>query len=160
MGVAELSDPNEVRRVLDSNPDRALYARADLDPAYAAHARWFPGRGGVSSVALLYRAFGDPVLLTVGSAEDLRETLDSMPEQGVYFGSWEGGELLAVAGTHDLPSRSTASTAKGSRRVCPADRTYPPVEAAPRPATYPLDHAHWKLYPPSLPSTSSTSPQK
>ena len=31
--------------------------------------------------------------------------------------------------------------------------------AAARPATVPLDHAHWKLNPPNRPSTSSTSPQ-
>ena len=33
-------------------------------------------------------------------------------------------------------------------------------DAALRPATVPLDHAHWKLNPPSRPSTSRISPQR
>lgn len=178
----ELDDPEEVRQILDTDPDWALYARADLDPAYAAHARWFAGQGDVPSVALLYRAFGDPVLLTVGPAGNLREILalilnfphfvfvvrpdvfsllessfriarvksmrrmmlrrtdalsgvadgarrleksdlpalrglyddgrasgespdfflESMVMKGVYFGAWEAGDLVAVAGTHVL----------------------------------------------------------
>ena len=34
------------------------------------------------------------------------------------------------------------------------------ARAAPRPATAPLAHAHWKLKPPIRPSTSSSSPQR
>src|ERR1044072_6805894 len=61
-------------------------------------------------------------------------------------------ERLAQA-TLTTPSRAHAYRAVSAAR---SGSTY--LVAAASPATIPLDHAHWKLNPPSLPSPSRISP--
>src|ERR1043166_1726801 len=61
-------------------------------------------------------------------------------------------QQLAQA-TLTTPPRGHAYRAVSAAR---SGSTY--LVAAARPATVPLDHAHWKLNPPSPPSTSSISP--
>ena len=51
---------------------------------------------------------------------------------------------------------ATASTGTHGRAVDSGASDF----AAALPATHPVDQAHWKLYPPSLPSTSRISPTK
>jgi len=87
--------------------------------------------------------------------------MPSSPNLAVVIGRMLRLGLLGLSGEAALtPTRHFV----GRGLVCPLqeiDRQSDLARvAAPRPATVPLDHAHWKLKPPILPSTSQTSPQR
>jgi len=68
-------------------------------------------------------------------------------------------QIRSLAGSgEDCADAALECVARRTQRA--ASRSGSRPFAADRPATVPLDHAHWKLNPPSRPSTSSTSPHK
>jgi ribosomal protein S18 acetylase RimI-like enzyme len=188
--MPQITDPAEIRAILETDRCWAVYALGDLTPDHFKHAAWFRPPGGANALALLYRAFATPVLLTVGGLQDLRPLLEEisndpelylsvrpdslslveerytvcpkkpmwrmildpsryqptsqdgtvrlgladlqavqrlyadgestaevpdffspeMLQQGVFYGIWEGKELIAVAGTHlVVPTESVAA---------------------------------------------------
>jgi ribosomal protein S18 acetylase RimI-like enzyme len=198
--MPRLTDKAEIRALLETDRSWAAYALGDLCPGFFEHTEWFRAPGGAPALALLYRAFGTPVLFTLGDPEALRAVLEeirgepqfylsirpealphirshwlvrqeeamwrmileparfrpapdaeavrlgpadlpalrqlhadgepaseapdfffpSMLEQGVYFGVFEGEELVAAAGTHLVaPSESVAAIGNVyTRRDC------------------------------------------
>lgn len=82
--MPQLSDRNEIRRILETDREWSAYALADLDPGFFEHCNWYCPERQVAAVALVYRAYSTPVMVTVGSAEYLAEVL---PEIETALGS-------------------------------------------------------------------------
>jgi hypothetical protein len=65
---------------------------------------------------------------------------------------------MRAAGSEYARHSGTGDAATGAHDASGTSATA--FSPAAFPATVPLDHAHWKLNPPSLPSTSSSSPHR
>jgi len=65
----------DIRRLLETDRPWAIYALGDLTPGYFEHSEWYGAEAGAPGLALLYRAFATPVLLTVGEPRHLRPVL-------------------------------------------------------------------------------------
>src|SRR5436190_1409891 len=76
--MPQLTDRTSIRRILEADRLWAVYALADLEPAFFKHTRWFSSAGETPAVALIYSAFGVPVLITIGKVEELRAILDEV----------------------------------------------------------------------------------
>jgi GNAT superfamily N-acetyltransferase len=76
--MPQLTDKVQIQAILETERPWAAYALADLEPGYCEHAVWFCAAAGIPALALLYRAFALPVLLTVGAARHLRLVLDEV----------------------------------------------------------------------------------
>jgi ribosomal protein S18 acetylase RimI-like enzyme len=75
--VPHITDPSLIRSILEKDRPWAAYALADLEPPHAVYATWFANEE-FSAVALVYRAFATPVLLTVGEDRHLSGVLDEV----------------------------------------------------------------------------------
>ncbi len=70
--MTRLTQPAQIRGLLETDRPWAIYALGDLSPGYFEHSEWFAEGPGL---ALLYRAFATPVLFTLGQPEDLRPVM-------------------------------------------------------------------------------------
>jgi integrase len=109
----------------------AIVSEADLAEDVARLAAFQQRDGGMTSVPNRPAAGTSTVPAQFASAAIVPES------------TYASGAVNAATGTHDTSGTSASA-----------------LSPAALPATVPLDHAHWKLNPPSLPSTSSTSPQR
>jgi ribosomal protein S18 acetylase RimI-like enzyme len=66
-----VTDPSEIRALLENDRNWAVYALGDLDPGRFQHSTFF-GIAGIPALVLLYRAFETPVLLTLGKPGDVQ----------------------------------------------------------------------------------------
>jgi ribosomal protein S18 acetylase RimI-like enzyme len=76
--MPQLTDKVLIQAILETERPWTAYALADLEPGYCEHAVWFCAAAGLPALALLYRAFALPVLLTVGESRHLRSVLDEV----------------------------------------------------------------------------------
>ncbi len=76
------ADADAIRAILRSDPPWAVYMLADLAPPYCEHTEWHAAGG---AIALLYRGFQIPVMVTHGPEEDLRGLLDEIREERMYL---------------------------------------------------------------------------
>jgi ribosomal protein S18 acetylase RimI-like enzyme len=76
--MPQLTDKREIRAILETERPWTAYALADLEPDAFAQSTWFVSADSGPALALLYRAFAIPVLLTVGRPHSLRSVLDEV----------------------------------------------------------------------------------
>lgn len=76
-----VSDVAEIRAILERDRGWAAYALADLEPDQLGYCTWVRTTTEPPSVALIYRAFAAPVLITVGPAEQIAELLDEFDRE-------------------------------------------------------------------------------
>jgi GNAT superfamily N-acetyltransferase len=70
-----IHDPSAIRTILETDRRWSVYPLGDLSPALFGHCSWFRAAGPTPALALLYRAFTPPVLLTVGDPAALEPVL-------------------------------------------------------------------------------------
>jgi GNAT superfamily N-acetyltransferase len=70
-----LSQPTEIRTLLETDRPWSVYALGDLSPGFFEHSEWYAAG---PALALLYRAFAVPVLFTLGSPEAVRPVLNEI----------------------------------------------------------------------------------
>lgn len=85
--MPRLFDKAQIRPILETDRPWAAYALADLEPGFFEHTSWWCAEGAASALALVYSAFGTPVLICVGPAPELRPILN---------------EIDATLGPHEL----------------------------------------------------------
>jgi len=83
--MPRLTDKAEIRALLETDRPWAAYALGDLCPGFFEHTEWFRAPGGAPALALLYRAFGTPVLFTLGDPEALRALLEEMRGEPQFY---------------------------------------------------------------------------
>jgi hypothetical protein len=76
--MPQLTDCTRIRTILEADRPWAVYALADLEPGFSKHSKWFGSAGDMPALALIYSAFGMPVLITIGKVEELRTILDEI----------------------------------------------------------------------------------
>jgi len=82
----------------------AVYALADLEPAYRDHARWHIAADGRPALLLVYRGFRLPVLFAQGAAEDLAPLLaEAASEPRFYLSVRPEVILLLRAAGYEIP---------------------------------------------------------
>jgi ribosomal protein S18 acetylase RimI-like enzyme len=74
-----------IRRILETDRPWAVYALADLAPAYCADARWHVATHGLPALLLVYRAFRPPVLFAHGPVADLAPLLAEIADQPEFY---------------------------------------------------------------------------
>ncbi len=79
-----LTEPDQIRALLERDRNWAVYALGDLEPPHARHAEWRATPDG-SALALVYRGFGRPVLFTLGAPDALAALLDEIDEPELYL---------------------------------------------------------------------------
>jgi RimJ/RimL family protein N-acetyltransferase len=86
--VPRLTDPAAIRSLLETDRPWAAYALGDLAPGFAEYAEWLAEReghgqasGGGPALALLYRAFETPVLVTLGDPQSVARLLDEIKNE-------------------------------------------------------------------------------
>src|SRR5437773_447594 len=72
-----LRDIPHIRAILSRDRAWAVYALGDLSPAFFEHTDWFAAEDG-TALLMLYRAFGTPLLFTLGSPEQLGDLLEEL----------------------------------------------------------------------------------
>jgi GNAT superfamily N-acetyltransferase len=81
-----VSDPAEIRALLETDRPWSVYALGDLAPALFAQSAWWRGTGPGTALALLYQGFTTPVLFLLGAPEALPALLDEIgPRQALYL---------------------------------------------------------------------------
>lgn len=97
-GMPLSADPNAIRRILETDRAWAVYALADLAPAYSGPAEWHIAVGGGPALLLIYRGFDPPVLFAFGEAADLAPLLPEIAAERVFYLSMRAAvvELLRV----------------------------------------------------------------
>lgn len=76
--MGHCTDPELLRPLFDTDRFWALYLLGDLEPHLRPHAEWWHN---ADAVALLYRRFATPVLLTFGGADAVRPLLAELPAE-------------------------------------------------------------------------------
>jgi len=106
--MPRLTDRDQIRAILATDRPWAAYALGDLEPEPFPHTTWFGPPDGTPALALLYREFAVPVLLTVGEAGRLRPVLDEVAAE------------LGSASAMDLSVRPDVFALLGQRyRIAP-----------------------------------------
>jgi ribosomal protein S18 acetylase RimI-like enzyme len=80
-----ISDPSVIRALLETDRRWSVYALGDLCPERFVHCQWFRAPGGQQALALLYRAFTPPVLLTLGDQASLRAVLPEIADFPEFY---------------------------------------------------------------------------
>jgi ribosomal protein S18 acetylase RimI-like enzyme len=83
--MPRLTDPDEIRALLETDRPWAAYALGDLCPGFFEHTEWFHAPGGAPALALLYRSFGTPVLFTLGDPEALPALLEEIHNERQFY---------------------------------------------------------------------------
>lgn len=84
--MPRITDPAEIRGILETDRPWAIYALGDLAPGFFENSEWFCAPGGAPALGLLYRAFETPVLWTVGEASVVSVILDEIAgEREMYL---------------------------------------------------------------------------
>jgi GNAT superfamily N-acetyltransferase len=78
--MPRLSDLNDVRARLERDRPWSAFALADLEPPYSNYADWFIPTDDPHAIALLYRAFGTPIVLCAGQSNEWPVLLRQMDE--------------------------------------------------------------------------------
>jgi ribosomal protein S18 acetylase RimI-like enzyme len=76
--MPRLTDPVAIRAILNTDRPWAVYALGDLSPRLMPHCTWLCPPGDAPALALLYRGFSTPVLLTLGTPAALAPLLDEI----------------------------------------------------------------------------------
>jgi RimJ/RimL family protein N-acetyltransferase len=80
--MPRLTDPAEIRAILETDRPWAAYALGDLSPGFFEHCQWFGSApNSLPGLALLYGAFETPVLFTLGQSEIVQFLLDEIPRK-------------------------------------------------------------------------------
>jgi len=83
--VPRITDPAEIRAILETDRAWAVYALGDLAPGFFEHSEWRRAPNAPALI-LLYRAFETPVLFALGSPELVRGLLDEIhSEREMYL---------------------------------------------------------------------------
>jgi GNAT superfamily N-acetyltransferase len=82
-----LTSSDVVRARLEEDRIWSAFSLADLDPPYAAHARWF-GSAAESGIVLLYDAFEPPLLVLHGGSDGCAEALDGLARDGALTNAY------------------------------------------------------------------------
>lgn len=77
-----MTDPAEIRAILDRDRVWSVYALGDLAPAHFPHCRWIAAGDGL---ALLYEAFSPPVFFFLGQADAARAVLADLDAPEMYL---------------------------------------------------------------------------
>src|SRR5690349_4193085 len=72
-----VSDLSEIRTLLESDRNWAVYALGDLQPGFADHCTWLLNAHR-TALALLYCGFGTPVLFTLGAPDHVRAIIEEV----------------------------------------------------------------------------------
>ena len=80
-----LTDPAEIRTILNTDRPWAVYALGDLAPGFFEHASWFRAPDGAQALALLYRAFVPPVFFALGEAEAVHFLLPEIGREPEFY---------------------------------------------------------------------------
>jgi len=75
--MPRITDPVEIRALLETDRSWAVYALGDLSPGFFEHSEWFR-TSNAPALILLYRAFATPVLFALGEPELVRGLLDEI----------------------------------------------------------------------------------
>jgi GNAT superfamily N-acetyltransferase len=96
-------DVAAIRRILDTDPQWAAYALADLQPAFAPYCTWQLGSSAEGEgVVLLFDALTPPIMFTMGPVGAVASALASMSlPQAIYLNVREE-HLPLVASRYDL----------------------------------------------------------
>jgi ribosomal protein S18 acetylase RimI-like enzyme len=97
--MAQLTQPDAIRRLLEADRPWAVYALGDLTPGFAEHSEWHAlpaGTPGGPALILLYRAFSTPVLFALGPAEGVRPLLAEVAGEACLYLSIQPGILPLV----------------------------------------------------------------
>ena len=79
--MPRLTNPTEIRALLEADRPWAVYALGDLAPGFFEHCEWRRAQDGAPAIALLYRAFETPVLFTLGQPESIRSILSEIGDE-------------------------------------------------------------------------------
>jgi RimJ/RimL family protein N-acetyltransferase len=71
-----LSDPSQIRSLLETDRVWSVYPLGDLTPGHSEHAEWFWTGEGVRALVLIFRGFQTPVLFALGEAEAVRPLVE------------------------------------------------------------------------------------
>jgi ribosomal protein S18 acetylase RimI-like enzyme len=91
-----LTGKTEIRRLLESDRDWALYALADLDDDFFEHCDWW---GLPDGLVLVFRAIAIRPVFVLGNAGVARRLLDALPEPAGYLNLKED-QLAAADGIY------------------------------------------------------------
>ena len=94
--MPRLTDPARLRAILESDRAWAIYALGDLVPGLFEFCEWYAAAGQSPALALLYRKFETPVLLTVGEPKVLGTILDEIMDERKMYLSIQTGVLPLV----------------------------------------------------------------
>jgi len=111
-----------IRAILESDRTWAIYALADLTPAYREHADWRVAESG-RALLLIYRAFQPPVLFAHGPAEDLAPLLAALGEPEFYLSVRPEIVALLRAGGYQIRGRRMWRMTPDPRRFTPRRST-------------------------------------
>jgi ribosomal protein S18 acetylase RimI-like enzyme len=123
--MPQLTDQWRIQVILERDRPWAAYALADLESGYCEQALWFGAADESPAIALLYRAFALPVLLTIGEAPHLRAVLDEV-DQALN----DAREVYVVVRPEVVPllqERYRVSHEKAMRRMVLDPPRYRPV---------------------------------
>jgi len=82
--MPRLRDIPQIRSILSTDRAWAVYALGDLAPGFFEHTDWFGVEDG-AALLMLYRAFGTPLLFTLGSPERVDSLLDGLPGESDFY---------------------------------------------------------------------------
>jgi GNAT superfamily N-acetyltransferase len=83
--MPRITDPSEIRTLLETDRGWSAYALGDLSPDLMRHCDWFRAPSSPNALALIFRAFQPPVLFTLGAAEGLRWLLGEMEAEAEFY---------------------------------------------------------------------------
>src|ERR1700716_3090296 len=84
--MARVSNPSAIRARLAADRAWSVYALGDLAPGLFEHTEWHASPGDSPALLMLFRAFGTPVLFTIGPAGAVEGLLGEIEtEPGLYL---------------------------------------------------------------------------
>ena len=126
--MPQLTDRAKIRTILETDRPWTAYALADLEPGFFEYSRWFSSVDEVSALALVYSAphsaFATPVLMTLGTAPELRLILHEIET------TLHPRELYAIVRPEVLPllaERYQLTHEKAMQRMTLDPKCYEPI---------------------------------
>ena len=83
--MPRLSDPNEIRALLETDRCWSVYPLGDLSPGFFEQSEWYRAAGGATALVLILRAFSSPVLFALGDPAAVAPLLEGIPDEPEMF---------------------------------------------------------------------------